>query len=411
MHKLYRSIITAVSWLCISNSILAQTSIDAVLQKTVLTHPDITSARAQKEAVLQEANQTQVGPNPELELNAGQKSDATSSGLTIETTLKQTLRYPGKLEAKKRWVLGKTALQDIELQKLKLKLHYAIWAKSYEWDSANQQFAINQRRIRKLHWINTYLSSRPFVSPQKRLESNIVEAHLKAYQMEGIQLNAQKSIARVALQNLMTDPLPESLPLPAIPAASPQWEKLHAKLKDQNPDIQQMKAQLTQIDLETHVLKIEGNPDFDLLGRYAAETASETERFFSFGIGMTLPITNQNRFAIQAQAQQKKAVEAQLIQVIKDKETQWQEALILLNRSQEILNLYTPAWMNRVETGLDQAIEDFKKGQVDLLSILELESQWMAVSDIRLEAQTEWVTAWSTLMQLIGEIHSPGDTL
>ena len=58
MHKLYRSIITSVSWLCISNSILAQTSIDAVLQKTVLTHPDITSARAQKEAVLQEANQT-----------------------------------------------------------------------------------------------------------------------------------------------------------------------------------------------------------------------------------------------------------------------------------------------------------------------------------------------------------------
>ncbi len=378
----------------------------SLIQNAIVKHPSIMAAQAQKNALLNSVDQSQVGFNPALEMNVGHKNDGSASGLTFETTLKQTMLYPGKLDARKALALSNVTLQEIEIQKLKGALANEVLVKVFEWRAAVQKQDLNQKRFQKLSWIKSYLSSRPFVSPQKRLELRLIESHLKTFQMESLHLEVLVKTRRLTLETLVQSPLPDTVDWPEI-----QKNRLQkTDILIQNPDIQALNARLSQLGLDIENLEMDSKTDFDLLGRYASESASGTDQFLSIGLGLELPFSNKNRFAIQAQEHKRKSLEQQLIQLTKEKEAQWQAAQIELEQSQAVLSLYNPTWIYELETSLDQAIDGFKKGQTELLSVLELESQWNAAVGTRYDAQLDTMTAFSTLKTLLGKTDS-GDSL
>lgn len=391
---------------------MAQTqSINPLIQKALTQHPDILAAQAQKESLLKILDQSQVGSNPELGLDLGRKNDGSISGWTFESTLKQTLIYPGKLEAKKSVVWHEVLLQDIEIQRLKVDLSNTLLLKIFQWNDSLKRVAGNQKRIQKLSWIKAYLSSRPFVSPQKKLELRLIESHLKTYQMENLQLAALVKSNRLALNKLVSGSITLSVETPEIPPNTSQLALLKADISTLNLDIQALKFKLAQNNLETQQLDLDAKPNIDVFGRYTSESASGTDQFFSLGLGFELPVSNKNKYLLQAQEYKKKAIDLQLTQLIKEKDAQWQEACVDLTRAQDILALYSPTWIADLESSLDLAIDGFKKGQTDLLSILELESQWVSAQNTRYDAQIAWITAYTTLRQLVGQSNFSGDFL
>ena len=391
---------------------IAQTqSINLLIQKALIQHPDILAAQAQKESLMKTLDQSQVGSNPELGLDLGRKNDGSTSGWTFETTLTQTLIYPGKLEAKKALVWNEILLQDIEIQRLKVSLSNTLLLNIFQWNDSLKRVDSNQNRIQKLSWIKTYLTSRPFVSPQKKLEIRLIESHLKTYQRDNLQLDALVRSNQLALSKLVSGSITQRIETSEIPKEIPELTLHQADLDTLNPDIQALKLRLSQLNLETQQLDLDANPNMDIFGRYASESASGTDQFFSVGLGFELPVSNKNRFALQAQDQKKKGLALQVTQLRKEKEIQWQAACVDLTRSQELLALYNPAWINELESSLDQAIDGFKKGQTDLLSILELESQWVSAQNTRYDAQIAWITAYTTLRQLLGRSNFSGDFL
>jgi outer membrane protein TolC len=394
--------------LVFSSASFAQTQpLTPLIQNAIAKHPSIMAAQAQKNALLNSVDQSQVGFNPALEMNVGHKNDGSGSGMTLETTLKQTLLYPGKLESRKALAMSNVSLQEIEIQKLKITLSNDIMIKVFEWHSAVQKLDLNQKRFQKLNWIKTYLTSRPLVSPQKRLESRLIESHLKTFQMESLHLETLVKTRRLALETVVQSPVPDTVDWPEISKIRLQ----KTTILTQNPEIQALNTRVSQLALETQNLEMDSKTDFDLLGRYASESASGTDQFLSIGIGLELPFSNKNRFAIQAQDHKRKALEQQLIQLTKEKEAQWQTVQIELEQSQAVLSLYSPTWISELETSLNQAIDGFKKGQTELLSVLELESKWNAAANTRYDAQLESITAYSTLRQLLGQTEFLGDSL
>lgn len=388
--------------------------IETLIQKTLTSHPEILAAKAKKESLMRLVEQSSVGLNPSLDLSVGRKSNNQKSGLTYETTLKQTIVNSEKINSKKALAQVEVFEQDLELKKLTSKLRYEVLTEAYNWNRYHQQFEFNQARMKKLNWIKQYLASRPFIAPQKRLEIKLIESHLRELQAESLQLSSQKALARAALQALISEPLPEELAI-ALPKiqfkTTPNVALLSEKIGSQNSEVQVLKIQLEEVELEKNVLQADAKSDFDIFGRYASESASETEQFLSVGIGMDLAFANKNRFAIQAQNKKMDVLQAELDQLTKENTRKLQQAVISLKNSQDILTLYNNTWLQQLEASLDQSIDGFKKGQTELLSVLELESQWDNASAKSYEAEATWINSWSILMQLTNEAHLPGDSL
>jgi Outer membrane efflux protein len=399
-------------WLVLASYLVAQTHpINTQIQQLITNHPSVVATRATKEALLKAVDQSQIGFNPELEMSAGHKNDGAANGLTIDTSLKQTWLYPGKQDARKALAMSHVHLQDTTTQKLKSTLANDLIIKTFQWQIDIKKQAFNQKRVQKLNWIKTYLNSRPFASPQKRLEIRLIESHLKSLQMESHKLATLAATSRFALEALIQAPISTQIDSPAVPQNIPVLANQKQALATQNPDIQALHIQIAQTDIETKNLDMEANSDIDLLGRYASESASGTDQFYSIGIGIELPFSNKNKAALHAQPYKKKALESQLAQLLKEKEAQWQTAISALTQAQATLSLYTPTWITELEASLDHAIDGFKKEQTELLSVLELESQWHAAMTTHYDAKVEEITTYTTLRQLLGKTEFSGDEL
>ena len=386
-----------------------QIELAPLLHKIIGQHPEIRAAQAERDALLLEIDQDQAWQNPEFELGVGQKNDGSRSGIAFETVLTQRLAFPGKLDAKKKAAIASVTLQTQEIHRIKLNLWYDATIAAYELESAVRQVDINQRRGKRLTWIKQYLTSRPLVSPQKQLESRLIESHLKRIQIDTLHLNAQKESSRVVFQAIIGQPIAH-VSLPPIPLNRLDFFPSH-NVSAQNPNILKIRAQLAQIESETRVLEWEDRPDFNLSGKYASESATETEQILGLGIAMDLPFSSKNRLAVQAQNSRKKGVEAQMEHAMTEAEVRYQTARLTLQQSQDVLTIVNPNWLNQLEHSVEKSIEDFKKGQTDLRSVLDLESQWVAAAQQKFDAEEAWITAWATLMQLNGVSKLPGDSL
>ncbi|MEK6557702.1 MAG: TolC family protein, partial [Candidatus Margulisiibacteriota bacterium] len=372
-------------------SIFANTlSVDSIIRNVLSSHPNILAAKAQKEALLKNVLQSQLGLNPDFEISLGQKTDGISNGSTIETGLRQTFLFPGKSEAKKSLSQGEVSLQDIEIERLRASLANALLVKLYERDYVGKRRIANQTRISRLNFVKDYLSSRPFVSPQKRLELKLVESKLREHQMDEIQLKAQ--LEELSSQLEIFGEIPEFVELAQVPFDTDVLTS--SRPKAQSLEAKSILSHIQQLERESNLLDLEAKPDFDVLGKFASGAASGTDQSMSLGIGLELPFTNKTSYSQQALIYKKKGLEYQLNQLKKEQDVQWIEVLITLKKSQDILSLYSNSWLKQLETSLLQTLNDFKRGQVDLLSVLELDTQWGEALMKQYEAKLDWIKSY-----------------
>ncbi len=390
----------AIAWLLSAAIAYANPSpIYLLVQNSVSRNPEVRAAQAEKERLIIQINQSMVGENPVLETAIGRKNDDFASGWTLEAELRQSLQNSDKTTAKKALALNEVTLQEHRIQKLKTALANSILLTLYQIETTSKKIEVNQKRIQKLNWIKSYLSSRPFVSPQKKLEIRLIESDLKAHQLDAIQLKSQLEVFKSEFQKFGAVSVPDSRTLPVVPFKFDLPPQVQIVRK--NPDVQLLNTEIEHIQLESKSLIQDAKPDFEIFGRYAVESASETEQFISIGIGTGLPLSNKNRVSLLAQASKKNSLELQRAQLIKDKESQFRSAVSALDQAQEVLKIYDADWARQIELSLDQAIDGFKKDQVDLLSILELESQWVESLNMHHTARLNWVTAYTHLNELL----------
>ncbi len=385
-------------------------SVHTAIQHMLKTHPAIRAAEAEKSALFKMVETTQQGQNPEMEVGLGQKQDGVSTGLTVEATLKQPLVFSGKAEHKKAVALQDVLIQDFVIKQLKAELVHAVLIQAAQLELIGKKMTLNQKRMKKLNWIKQYINSRPFVSPQKRLELRLVESDLKSHQLEELELNAEADRCRQTLSQLVGQPVYGFLDMGTVDDYVDMKGGYDGFLRE-NPGLRVMALVVEKVRLETRVFTAENASRVDLFGRYASESASGRDQFLSVGLGVELPVVDKNTVMTAIQSDKQKALDLQLKQETQKKEAQWQVALSDLNRAKRVLSLYSSDWVLQMESGLDQAIDAFKKGQTDLLSVLELESQWVSAAYMQYTAQRDVINSYGEFAELSGKTSLSGDTL
>ena len=342
--------------------------------------------------------------NPDLEIALGRRNIGAQSGLAFETTYTQKIMYPGKLELNKKVADFDFELAQLKLSETEIYLYWEITRLAYTYEINRAYASFIQHRQQQFEWVKLYLQHRVIASPQKKLEVIIIENKLRDLNYEHLLAQAMVRTSFAAL-NVYAQFAEDELPsinlkvVDKIENSKTETAWLNLILQN-NPVLKQEQNRFDQAQQRIKWLDLQAQPDFDVNLRYSNATAIDTEEQLMAGLRLELPFKNRNGNAIQAQAQSAQVIEKQKLFLEQQIKTQASELFWQLNTARQIMKTYTPQLTSQMEQSSLVAFNQFKKDQVELLSLLELENQLTANYLHRLEAQKQFINAYTHLLEL-----------
>lgn len=347
------------------------------------------------------ARQVRAWPGPDLDLLAGRKIEGGSGGLRYELALAQPLPLAGKPALR-------GALLDLESEARRLRrsatevlVALDVVRLTYEYAAGRRKAAFVENRQKRFDLVREYLSGRPFETPQRRAESGIVQNRLKILAAEAVRSQAGSKSSFEKLKVYI--PLaPDSYPEVEVPWLSGEKvldkKEWLARALEKEPGLRAQRLAVTGAELEGRLARKEALPEPALSVSYERAKAGETEKNYALGLSLAFPSWNRNRSAILG-AERRKLAEERLLAFEEQKlKAEFTRAFVEYEAARQAVLQYPQAVLPGLEDQLKEAEEGFRKGQVDLLTFLELDSSAAETYDRTLDAQTELAAALAGLL-------------
>lgn len=352
------------------------------------------------------ASQARVWPGLTLEFLTGRRRETSASGRRYELTLAQPLPLLGKPGLKatlldletESWAVRRTAAQlDVTLSVVRL---------AYEYRVNGRKAGFIERRQKRFELIHEYLAGRVFPTPQRRAESRIVKNRLTGLASEALRGQAE---FKASFERLKTyAPLaPGRYPEIAVPwlsgsqaIAEGEWM---AKALANNPDLRSQRLAVKGAELERTMASRDGLPDPSVVASYEEGRAGETERNYGLGLSLALPSWNRNRAGIRSSEAKRSAEEHLLAFEEQRLKAELARLLVEYEAARGIVQKYPETLLPEVEGQLTEAEEGFRKGQLDLLTFLELDASASETFGLVLDAQRDLAAKAAELLAVAGE--------
>ena len=263
---------------------------------------------------------------------------------------------------------------------------------AYEYAANRRKAAFAEKRRKRFEVIQSYLSGRVFATPQRKAESRIVQNRLNNVVADAIQSQAG---FKVSLEKLKVYVPIDSGKYPdfEVPWFSGtqslnenEWvERAFAN----NPGLRVQRIAVQGADMEKTLASREGLPDTAVVASYERSKAAETERNYGLGLSLAFPSWNRNRSGIKSAEQKKLAEERQLGYEEQKLRAELAHALVEYEAARQTVLKYPQEMMAELEVQLQDTDEGFRKGQVDLLTFLELDGSAAETIGRALDAQVD----------------------
>ncbi|MBI4351292.1 MAG: TolC family protein [Elusimicrobia bacterium] len=347
------------------------------------------------------ARQARAWPGPDFEFLAGRKNEAGSDGPGYELALAQPLPLAGKpglrgglldLESEARRLRRSASETLIALDVVRL---------AYEYAAGRRKAAYVGDRQKRFDLVREYLSGRPFETPQRRAESGIVQNRLRILAAEAVRSQAGFKSSFEKLKTYI--PLaPGSYPgveVPWLSGAKGLDERAWlARALEKEPGLRAQRLAVAGAELEGRLARKEALPEPALSVSYERARAGETEKNYALGLSLAFPFWNGNRSGILS-AERKKLAEERLLAFEEQKlKAEFTRAFVECEAARQTVLQYPQTILPGLEDQLREAEEGFRKGQVDLLTFLELDSSAAETYDRALDAQAELAAALAGLL-------------
>lgn len=352
------------------------------------------------------ASQARMWSGATIGFSGGRKKVAGLSGSRSEWTFDQPLPLLGKTE-----VHGD--LFDIESESWRMRREAMRTAIALDVIRSAYDYAVNRRktafaesRQRRFDLIREFLAGRSFPTPQGKAESRIVQNRLRGLAAEAIQSQAGVG---TAIENLRVFiPLKPGVQ-PGIdlrwftgekPLDKGEWT---AKALDKNPDLHLQRFAVQSADLEGKLASKEGWPETGLAASYEEAKAGETEKTYGLGLNLAFPSWNANRSGHRSAEGKKRAEEMQLAFQEQKLKADIQRLLVEYEAARRIVLEFPETVLSEMETQIQEAEAGFRKGQLDLLTFLELDGSVSDTFNRVLDAQANFAARVADLLAATGE--------
>lgn len=346
------------------------------------------------------ATQARVWPGLGLDVSAGRRRVADLSGPRFELSLAQPLPITGRpglrgrlldLEADS-WAVRRSASEVfVTLDVVRLAYEYAV---------NRRKAAFVESRQKRFDLIREYLSGRPFATPQRKAESHIVQNHLKILTSDAIQSQAgfKATFEKLKVYIPFTAGAYPEIEVPWLSGAkSLDEEPWLVKALANDPDLRLLRLGVTSSEIEQSLAEKDGLADPSVTASYDQAKAGDTEKNFGVGLSLALPSWNRNRSGIKS-ARQRVLAEKRLLEFEERRlKAEFPRAIVEYDAARQSAAKYPETTLRDVELQLKEAEEGFRKGQLDLLTFLELDNSAAETYDRVLDAQTDLAAKLSEL--------------
>jgi len=352
------------------------------------------------------AAQARAWPGFSAEFLLGRKSAADANGPRYEFSVAQPLSLAGKLGL--RGGLLDLESESWQVQRLGSEIFVTLTVAqgAYEYAANRRKATFAEKRRKRFEVIGSYLSGRVFATPQRKAESRIVENHLKNVAADAIQSEAgfKTSLEKLKVYTPLDSGTYPEIEVPWLSGTKSLDEKewLERALAN-NPGLRVRRLAVQGAGLERTLASREGLPDAAIVASYEQSKAAETEKNYGLGLSLAFPSWNRNRSGIKSSEQRKLAEERQLGYEEQKLKAELSKALIEYEAARQTVLKYPQELMTELEVQLRDADEGFRKGQVDLLTFLELDDSASATFSRAYDAQVELASKVAELLTVTAD--------
>jgi outer membrane protein TolC len=200
----------------------------------------------------------------------------------------------------KAFALANTDATIMQKQAIKtsLEIKTEVIKKMYAYSVILQKHNLAELRIKRFKHLQTYINTRLFASPQKKVQKHIVETRLALVAKQLAEIENEEQIAWNELNlflNLNKEQTIISVPF-AKTAQELNFDTFVAKAIDANPELSIMRSEIELVKNETALAKVEYLPDFTIGATRSNQNQEHATH--SLIVGASVPLFNQNRAKI-----------------------------------------------------------------------------------------------------------------
>jgi len=367
----------------------AELSLVRLVAAVLSRNPGLPAVQAAWEVAGTRIEQVSALDDPRLSYKIAPET-AGVSGLDFgqKVELSQKIPWPGKLGLRGEAAQYKADAvhQNLEALRLQLvartKMLFADWYFVHESIRINR---INQDLLKEFQGIAITRYSTGLATKQDALRADV---ELKLLEHRSIVLERERRALLTRMNTLLNRtpddpiPLPQKLPEPALlkDAVSLRGQALQSR-----PELKAQMAHIQGFETRTKLAQREFYPDFNLSAGYNS-LWDRTEKRFTLGVGINIPLDQSKRRAAESEAHAKlKQAQWDNIDLSAKIEEEVQIAYDRVQESRHVLVLYRNQLLPLAEENLNAAKADYQAGSGDFLALISAEKNLMQT-----QLQAEW---------------------
>ncbi|TPW21119.1 MAG: hypothetical protein FD126_1002, partial [Elusimicrobia bacterium] len=339
-------------------------------------------------------------------IQAGRKKEGPDAGGLYKLGLAQPLPFSGRLGAQ-------GGLRDLDAEAARVGRSAAgtavtleVLRLAYAYSGNRRKAAFVEARQRRFELVREYIAGREFLTPQRKAESRLVNNRLRVLAAEAVKTEAEfkDSFERLKLQAPLESAEYPDVETPWLSGArSLLPEDVLARAFARDPELVLRRIALKRAGLEVELARKEGLPEPALTASYEQAKTLETERSYGLGMSLGFPFWNGNRAGVESSRLRATAEERLLAFDERRLKTAVPAAVLRAEAARKTVQGYPEPLLAEVEGQLKEAEEGFRRGQVDLLTFLELDAASSETLGAALDSQTAFVERLAEVFELTQE--------
>lgn len=364
----------------------------------------LASSQARIEEKQFAAKQAGAWQNPSIGFATGPQEKGGVRGPLYEASVTQPLTFPGKRRLRREIGELDAQVSEVRHREAEVAVVHNVIRLAYQYEINRRKKGIAKNRQKRFELIQSYLTGRPFPSPQQKAERNLVSARLTNLTIDALEVDG--NLARTYENLSLYVPLGRDLEI-EIPwlkgvgtLDKTEWSRT---APEKNIDLLSQRLRIDSSRKEKGLAKREALPDLGISGFYRRESAGGVEEAVGGGLSLTVPVWNWNRGGIKSSEKRLEADERLFRFQERDLQSQLGESFAAYEVTREAVHRYNESLISNLKRQIREADEEFRKGRLSLIPFLELDSAIYETEFRALEAQFDLVDKFLTLMFLAGE--------
>ncbi len=352
------------------------------------------------------ASQARAWPGLTVDLLTGRKRQSSEQGTRYDFGVTQPLPLAGKPRLRGRLLEIETEASGARRSASETALTLDVFQLAYEYAINRRKATFVEERRKRFGLIDSYLAGRVFASPQKKAESRIVQNRIISLAADVLQIQGGFKASFEKLRVFV--PLERG----AYPEVEIAWfagaktlddTDWIAKGLERNSTVRLQRLAVQGAEVENSLASRDAWPEPSILARYEEVRTPDVEKTTGLGLSLALPSWNANRAGIKSAAAKSESERRFLGFEERRLNAEIAQALVEYEAARLTVAQYPQALLADLEKQLQEADAGFRKGQVDLLTFLELDGSAIEAFNRAFDAQLTLASKLAALWRLSGE--------